>query len=67
MVLASPSRRAVRGLILTRVKIGRGAIIGLNAIVMPGTEVGDRAVVIPGAFVPKETKIEPKEIYIGRR
>jgi hypothetical protein len=56
-----------RGLILKRVKIGRGAIIGLNAIVMPGTEVGDQAVVVPGAFVPKETKIEPKEIYIGRR
>lgn len=46
--------------------IGRGAIIGLNAIVLPGVEVGDRAVVGAGVFVPKDTKIEPGTVYLGK-
>lgn len=54
-----------RGLILRRVRIGRGAIIGLNAIVLPGADIGDRAVVGAGVVVPKDTKIPPKTIYLG--
>ena len=55
-----------RGLILKRVRIGRGAIIGLNAIVMPGAEIGDKAVIAAGVFVPKDAKIPPGTIYFGR-
>lgn len=33
-----------RGLILKRVRIGRNAIIGLNAIVLPGAHIGEGAV-----------------------
>lgn len=54
-----------RGLILKRVRIGRHAIIGLNAIVLPGVEVGDRAVVGAGVFVPKDTRIPPHTVYLG--
>jgi len=54
-----------RGLILKRVRIGRNAIIGLNAIVLPGVEVGERAVVGAGVFVPKDTKIQPGTVYLG--
>lgn len=54
-----------RGLILKRVRIGCGAIIGLNAIVLPGVEIGERAVVGAGVFVPKDTKIEPGAVYLG--
>ena len=54
-----------RGLILQRVRIGRNAIIGLNAIVLPGVEVGERAVVGAGVFVPKGTKIQPGTVYLG--
>ena len=56
-----------RGLILKKVRIGRNAIIGLNAIVLPGVDVGDRAVVGAGVFVPKDTKIEPASMYLGSR
>jgi len=54
-----------RGLILKRVRIGRSAIIGLNAIVLPGVEIGERAVVGAGVFVPKDTKIAPGTVYLG--
>lgn len=54
-----------RGLILKKVRIGRQAIIGLNAIVLPGVEVGERAVVGAGVFVPKDTRIPPRTVYLG--
>lgn len=54
-----------RGLVLRRVRIGRGAIIGLNAIVLPGVQVGDQAVVGAGVFVPKGTSIEAGTTYLG--
>ncbi len=54
-----------RGLILKRVRIGRNAIIGLNAIVLPGVDVGERAVVGAGVFVPKETRIQSGTVYLG--
>ena len=55
-----------RGLILKKVRIGRHAIIGLNAIVLPGVEVGERAVIGAGVFVPKDTKIPPGAVYLGK-
>lgn len=54
-----------RGLILKRVRIGRNAIIGLNAIVLPGADIGDRAVVGAGACVPKDTNVPPGAVYLG--
>ncbi len=54
-----------RGLILKRVRIGRGAIIGLNAIVLPGADIGDKSVVGAGVFVPKDTKIPAGTRYLG--
>ena len=55
-----------RGLILKKVQIGRNAIVGINAIVLPGVDVGDRAVIGAGVFVPKDTKIEPGTVYLGK-
>ena len=54
-----------RGLILKKVRIGRNAIVGLNAIVLPGVDVGDRAVIGAGVFVPKDTKVPPGTVYLG--
>ena len=54
-----------RGLILKQVRIGRNAIMGLNAIVLPGADIGDRAVVGAGVFVPKDTKVPPGTVYLG--
>lgn len=55
-----------RGLILKKVRIGRSSIIGLNAIVLPGVDVGDRAVIGAGVFVPKNAKIDPGTVYLGK-
>jgi hypothetical protein len=55
-----------RGLILKKVRIGRFAIIGLNAIVLPGAVIGERAVIGAGVFVPKDAKIEPGTTYLGK-
>lgn len=54
-----------RGLILKRVRIGRGAIIGLNAVVLPGADIGERATVAAGVVVPKDTTIPPGTVYLG--
>ncbi|MBI4353931.1 MAG: hypothetical protein HY595_01710 [Candidatus Omnitrophica bacterium] len=54
-----------KGLILKKVRIGRNAIIGLNAIVLPGVDIGERAVIGAGVFVPKHTKIAAGATYLG--
>ena len=54
-------------LILKRVRIGRNAIVGLNAIVLPGVELGERAVIGAGVFVPKDTKIASGTTYVGKQ
>ena len=55
-----------RGIILKKVRIGRKAIIGLNAIVLPGATIGERAVVGAGVFVPKGMSIAPGATYLGK-
>ena len=52
-------------LILRRVKVGKGAIIGLNAVVFPGAEIGEGATVAAGAIVPKDAKVPPHTTYLG--
>ncbi len=53
------------GLHIKKVKIGKNVIIGLNAIVLPGCEIGDGAVIAAGAVLPKDTKVEAKSVYLG--
>ena len=47
------------------VVIGRKAMIGIMAVVMPGVEIGDGAVVAANAVVLKNTKIPPGEVWGG--
>lgn len=54
-----------RGLLLKKVRIGRHAVIGLNAVLLPGVEVGDRAIVAAGAVVPKGTRVAADSVYLG--
>jgi acetyltransferase-like isoleucine patch superfamily enzyme len=50
-------------LILKKVKIGKRAIIGLNAVVLPGAEKGDGALVAAGAIVGKNVKVAAHSVY----
>lgn len=52
-------------LILKKVTIGKKAIIGLNAVILPGCEIGDGALVAAGTVLGKNTKIEPRGVYFG--
>ena len=55
----------IHRLILKKVKIGRNVVIGLNAVIMPGCEIGDGAIVAAGAVLGKNTKVEPRSVYCG--
>ena len=52
-------------LILKRVKIGKHVVVGLNAIVLPGSEIGDGALIAAGAVLPKDTNVPPRSVYLG--
>ena len=52
-------------LILRKVKIGKRVVVGLNAIVLPGSEIGDGALIAAGAVLPKDAKIRPRSVYLG--
>lgn len=52
-------------LILRKVKIGKNVVLGLNSVVMAGTEIGDGAFITAGAVLGKNKKIEPNSVYAG--
>ncbi|MBI4597713.1 MAG: hypothetical protein HY737_04835 [Candidatus Omnitrophica bacterium] len=52
-------------LVLKKVKIGARVVVGLNAVILPGVEVGDGATIAAGAVVPKNTCIAPGSVYFG--
>jgi acetyltransferase-like isoleucine patch superfamily enzyme len=47
------------------VRIDHGATIGANAIVLPGTQIGEKALVIAGAMVIADSNIPPGETWRG--
>jgi len=55
------------GLNIKKTKIGRNVIIGLNSVIMPGAQIGDKAVIAAGAIVPKDTIVAPGSVYLGIR
>ncbi|MBU4304860.1 MAG: hypothetical protein KJ893_04450 [Candidatus Omnitrophica bacterium] len=52
-------------LILKKVKIGRRAVVGLNSVILPGTEIGEHAIIAAGAVLGKNTNVEPRSVYCG--
>lgn len=52
-------------LILKKVKIAKKAIIGLNAVVLPGCEIGEGALVAAGAVLGKGTVVPAHSVYSG--
>ncbi len=45
--------------------IGRGALVGIGAILLDGVEVGDEAMVAAGTVVPSGFKVEPRSLVAG--
>jgi len=52
-------------LILRKVKIGNNVLIGSHATVMPGCEIGDKAIIAAGAVLQKDTHVESRDIWFG--
>lgn len=52
-------------IVIEPIKIGRGAVVGINCVVMPGVELGEGAVLAPGGVATIGTKILPYELWGG--
>ncbi|MGQ9723389.1 MAG: hypothetical protein ACUVXA_18955 [Candidatus Jordarchaeum sp.] len=52
-------------LYLRKIKIGDGAVVGVNTLVFPGAEIGEGAVIGAYSFVPRDTKIPPNTVWAG--
>ena len=50
---------------LKKVKIGKDVVIGLNSVILPGVEIGDRAMIAAGAVLLKDTKVGHGELFYG--
>jgi acetyltransferase-like isoleucine patch superfamily enzyme len=50
---------------LKKVKIGKDVVIGLNSVILPGVEIGDRALIAAGAVLLKDTKVGHGELFYG--
>lgn len=55
-----------RGCVLTgRVRVGKGAVIGVGSVVGIDVDIGDRAQVGAMSFVPKHSRLEAGRVYAG--
>jgi len=52
-------------LIIKPVRVGDGADIGVNAVLLPGVTVGKGAIIGAGAVVTADTNVPPNAIYAG--
>lgn len=50
---------------LRRVKIGKGATIGMGTLVMPGVEIGEGALIGAHSAVLSNKKIPPRTLWVG--
>jgi acetyltransferase-like isoleucine patch superfamily enzyme len=52
-------------LVIKPVRVGSGADIGVNAVLLPGVTVGEGAIIGAGAVVTGDTQVPPYAIYAG--
>jgi len=52
-------------LVLKKVRIGNNVLLGSHCTVMPGCEIGDRAIIGPGSVLLKDTRVEPRDVWYG--
>lgn len=53
------------GAVLHGCRIGRNAMVGMNAVVMDGAEIGEAAIVAAMAFVKAQQQIPPRSLAVG--
>ena len=52
-------------LVIKPVRVGDGADVGVNAVLLPGVTVGEGAIIGAGAVVPRDTSVPANAIYAG--
>lgn len=50
---------------LKKVRIGSNVTVGSHSTIMPGCEIGDRAIIGASAVVLKDSKVEPRDVWFG--
>ncbi|MCB9757333.1 MAG: hypothetical protein H6753_02775 [Candidatus Omnitrophica bacterium] len=50
---------------LKKVKIGQNVTIGSHCTIMPGCEIGDKAIIGASAVLLKDTKVEARDVWFG--
>ncbi|UTW44344.1 phenylacetic acid degradation protein PaaY [bacterium SCSIO 12696] len=53
------------GAVLHGCRIGRNALVGMNAVVMDGAVIGEESIVAAGAFVKAAFQCEPRSMVVG--
>lgn len=53
------------GAVLHGCRIGRNALVGMNAVIMDGAEIGEECIVAAMAFVRANQKIPPRSLIAG--
>jgi carbonic anhydrase/acetyltransferase-like protein (isoleucine patch superfamily) len=53
------------GAIMESCRIGRGALIGMNAVVLQGVTIGEQALIAAGAVVPAKADIPARQVAAG--
>lgn len=52
-------------IILKKVKIGPNVVVGLNSVVLPGSELGRRSMLAAGTVLQKDAQVGDREVYFG--
>lgn len=52
-------------LILRKVRIGQNVVVGLNSVVLPGSDLGRRSMLAAGGVLQKDAQIGEREVYFG--
>lgn len=64
-VVVEPSGHIGHGAVLHGCRIGRNAMVGMNAVVMDEAEVGENSIVAAMAFVKAGARIPPRSLAVG--
>jgi phenylacetic acid degradation protein len=64
-VEVGPSGHIGHGAVLHGCRIGRNAMVGMNAVVMDEAEIGENAIVAAMAFVKAGARIPPRSLAVG--
>ncbi len=63
--IVEPDGHIGHGAVIHGAHIGRNVLVGMNAVIMDRTEIGESAIVGAMAFVPEGTVIPPRSLALG--